>query len=97
MPGRADNAVVLFAVRQLHQDAVQQAALEHFLMRVDAVADDHSRLRHYFRNVRPDCLNSDSYGVPAYVEEVRGRRRRRALAEVRSGVHWGAEEMGRLI
>lgn len=93
-------AEVQFDVSQmqpLQQEAVQQAALQQYLGRVEAVADNRSRLRHYFCIVRPDCLSLDSYSLPAYVEEVRGRRNRRALAELRSGIHWGAEEMGRLM
>lgn len=34
--------------------------------------------------------------MPAYVSEVRERQRRVALAELRTGVHWGAEELARL-
>jgi hypothetical protein len=81
---------------QLQQDGVRQAALEQHLRRVDAAADAHTRLRHYFRDVRPDSLSIDGYSLPAYVSEIRGRRQRRALAELRAGTHWGAEETGRL-
>ena len=69
---------------------VRRAALQWHLDRVDAATDGHSRLRHYFRQVRPECLDPDSCGLPAYVSEVRGRQRRRALAELRTGIHWGA-------
>ena len=70
--------------------------LERHLERVDAAADAHTRLRHYFRLVRPASLSPDGYSLPSYVTEVRSQRSRRALAELRTGAHWGAEELGRL-
>ncbi len=50
-----------------------------------------------FGIVRPDCLNPDEYSMAASVTEVRERRRRVALAELRTGVHWGAESTARLL
>jgi hypothetical protein len=78
---------------------VQQAALQHYLQRVAAAAQSPgaSRLHHYFGVVRPDCLSPGGYGRPAYIEAVRERHRRRALAELRTGVHWGAVERDRLL
>ena len=55
-----------------------------------------SQLRHYFVIVRPNCLNPDEYSMPAYLSEVREWRRRVALAELRTGTHWGLESMDRL-
>ena len=83
-------------LEQLQLDTVRQATLGRHLERVDAAADSHSRLRHYFRAVRPGCLSPDGYSLPEYVRDVRGWRSRRALAELRTGIHWGAEETGRL-
>lgn len=89
-----------FAPQQLGQlsvDSVRRAALEQHLQRVQAALDSHTRLRHYFQLVRPDCMSVDSYGLPDYVVQVREQRSKRALAELRCGVHWGAEELGRFI
>ena len=83
----------------LQQAAVERAALQHHLQRVAAAAErpSHSRLRHYFRSVRPSCLSPDGYDLPAYLRTVRERWRRVALAELRTGVHWGLEERERLL
>ena len=56
-----------------------------------------SRLQHYFDCVRPECLEVAGYGMAPYLVEVRERHRRLGLAELRSGVHWGAEERERLL
>ena len=80
---------------QLDPDSVQQAALAHHLLRVEAALPAHTRMRHYFWEVRPECLQPDWYGLPAYLTEVRERRCRRGLTELRTGLHWGAEETGR--
>ena len=78
---------------------VRQTALQHYLQRVAAAAQQQgaSRLHHYFAVVRPDCLTPDGYSRPAYIEAVRERHRRLALTELRTGVHWGAEETDRLL
>ena len=55
----------------------------------------HTRIRHYFWEVRPECLQPDGYDLPEYLTEVRERRCRRGLTELRTGLHWGAEETGR--
>ena len=83
----------------LQQAAVERAALQHHLQQVAAAAEQpgRSRLRHYFCAVRPSCLSPDGYGLPEYLREVRERWRRVALAELRTGVHWGAEERERLL
>ena len=78
---------------------VRRAALQHYLRRVATAAQQQgaSRLHHYFAVVRPDCLTTDGYSRPAYIEAVRERHRRLALTELRTGVHWGAEETDRLL
>ena len=80
----------------LSVDDMQQTALARYLQRV-AAATQQGRMRHYFQWVRPECLDPAGYGAPAYLEEVRELRRRRALAELRTGVHWGREETDRLL
>ena len=37
------------------------------------------------------------YGLPAHTAALRERHRRRALSELRTGVHWGPEERARLL
>jgi hypothetical protein len=74
---------------------VQQAALQRHLSRIALECADHIRLRHYFWDVQPECLSATCYGLPGYIKKVRGRHRRRALTELRTGMHWGAEEQGR--
>jgi hypothetical protein len=83
----------------LQPAAVRRAALQHHLTKVAAAAQRPlaSQLRHYFVVVRPSCLNPDEYSMPAYFTEVRERRRRIALTELRTGVHWGLEAMARLL
>ena len=62
---------------------------------MEAALPAHTRLRHYFWEVRPECLQPDWLGLPEYLTEVRERRSRRGLTELRTGLHWGAEETGR--
>ena len=83
---------------QLEPEAVRQAALDQYLQRVAAEAQQRgaSRLHHYFVVVRPECLTPAGYVRPAYLDEVRERHRWRGLTELRTGVHWGEEERGRL-
>jgi hypothetical protein len=77
---------------------VRQAALQQYLHRVAEAVQrpGASRLQHYFVTVRPSCLHADEYRMPAYLTEVRERQRRVGLTELRTGVHWGAEERERL-
>ena len=77
-------------------DGVQRTALARYLQRV-AAASQRGRMLHYFQWARPDCLDPAGYGAPAYLTTVRELRRRRALAELRTGVHWGREETDRLL
>ena len=78
---------------------VQQAALQHYQQRVAVAAAQTgaSRLHHYFVEVRPGCLTPGGYSRPAYIDTVRERHRRVALTELRTGVHWGAQERDRLL
>jgi hypothetical protein len=81
--------------QQLDIDSVQQTALAQHLQRVEAALPIHTRMRHYFWAVRPECLQPGWYGMPDYLSEVRELRCRRGLTELRTGLHWGAEETGR--
>ena len=78
---------------------VRQAALRHYLQRVAEASQrpGASRMYHYFEVVRPSCLTPDGYGRPAYIDTIREQHRRRALTELRTGVHWGAEERERML
>ena len=80
-------------------EAVQEAALQHYLQHLQTAVQRRgaSRLQHYFDCVRPECLEVAGYGMAPYLVEVRERHRRLGLAELRSGVHWGAEERERLL
>ena len=82
----------------LQPEAVQRAAMQHYLRRVAEAAQrpGASRLWHYFGCVRPGCLSVDGYSMAAYLSEVRERWQRQGLADLRTGVHWGAEERDRL-
>jgi hypothetical protein len=84
--------------QQLDPAVVRQVALTAYLQRVAAAAQEEgaSRLRHYFRVVRPDCLTPEGYTRATYLEEVRERHRRRGITELRTGMHWGREERDRL-
>lgn len=83
--------------QQLDAAAMRTAALRHHLelVRLAAAKPEHTRVRHYFYAVRPDCLSPDAYELPAYICDVRERRCRRGLTELRTGMHWGSEETGR--
>ena len=74
---------------------VQEAALQHYLQTA-VQRRGASRLQH-FDCVRPECLEVAGYGMAPYLVEVRERHRRLGLAELRSGVHWGAEERDQLL
>jgi len=83
--------------QRLSVDGVQLAAMQRHLQRVAeaAAAVGASRLAHYFQRVRPECLSPDGYGRPAYLSRVRELRCRQGLTELRSGLHWGREEVDR--
>ena len=83
----------------LQPEAVQEAALQHYLQHLQTAVQRRgaSRLQHYFDCVRPECLEVAGYGMAPYLVEVRERHRRLGLAELRNGVHWCAEERERLL
>ena len=85
-------------LQPLSPNVLQQAALDHHLQRVMAAAACERRtlLRHYFLTVRGGGLTADSYGRPAYLQEVRYRAWWQPLVRIALGVHWGAEDTGRL-
>jgi hypothetical protein len=65
------------AMQQLSPMSVQQVTLQRHLSRIALECADHTRLRHYFWDVQPECLSAASYGLPGYIKEVRERHRRR--------------------
>jgi hypothetical protein len=76
---------------------LQRCGLEHHLQQLGAAAtrEGASKLRHYVVDVCGGDMEVECYGRAQYVDEVRERRRREALAQLRTGSHWGAEETGR--
>jgi len=60
-----------------------------------AARESASRLRHYVHNVCGGVVTAESVSKPQPYLEVRERHRREALAQLRTGSHWGAEETGR--
>ena len=79
---------------EISPDGAQQAALHLHLARVEQETPAHTRLRRYICDVRPECCSPEGIGRPPYVTEVRERRCRRGLTELRAGMLWGAEEHG---
>jgi len=78
---------------------VRSTALRRYQQQVATAAqqDGASQLHHYFVRVRPECLAGPAaYCIAPYLVEVRERRRRLALTELRTGVHWGAESQERI-
>ncbi|EFN50681.1 hypothetical protein CHLNCDRAFT_55644 [Chlorella variabilis] len=55
---------------KISPDSAQQATLRLHLARVTQETPAHTRLRHYFCDVRPECCSLDGYGRPPYVTEV---------------------------
>ena len=85
-------------LQPLSQQQVLDAALNQYLRRVAAAAEDaeaHRKLHHHFVTVRGGGLDARSYTPAAYVPAVPSRVWRQALAQLRTGSHWGAEESGR--
>ena len=71
---------------------------ERQLQQLRAAADREgaSKLRHYVQQVRGLSLMPPALGQrQPYLEAVRRRQQREALAQLRTGSHWGAEETGR--
>jgi len=61
-----------------------------------AAKDGASRLRHYVDGVGGGRITPGSLEqMQPYLDEVRLRQHRQALAQLRTGSHWGAEETGR--
>ena len=77
--------------------SLQRCGLEHHLQQLDEAAtrEGASKLCHYVQRVRGGYLEVECYGRAEYLSVVRERRRREALAQLRTGSHWGAEETGR--
>ena len=71
-----------------------QRQLEQLLTAADNPAA--TKIRHYVTDVRGGTLDATSLSTPAaYLTAVRKRCQREALAQWRTGSHWGAEETGR--
>ena len=65
-------------------------------LRQAATRDGASKLQHYTQGVCGGTLDAATLGTrAAYLTAVRERSRRAALAQLRTGSHWGAEETGR--
>jgi hypothetical protein len=79
--------------------ALERCGLEHHLRQLGdaATREGASKLRHYVEHVRGGRLEAECYGRVQYLDVVRERGRREALAQLRTGSHWGAEETGRWI
>jgi hypothetical protein len=68
-------------LQQLHTAATREGA---------------SKLQHYVQHVCGGTLQASDLGQrAAYLDEVRQRHQREALAQLRTGSHWGAEKTGR--
>ena len=75
-----------------------ESGQERQLQQLRAAADREgaSKLRHYVQQVRGLSLMPPALGQrQPYLEAVRRRQQREALAQLRTGSHWGAEETGR--
>lgn len=83
--------------RPVSYAAVQRAGLERHLEQLSAAATRQgaTKTAHYVQRVWGGTLDASTYGRAAYVDAVRERARRQALAQLRTGSHWGAEETGR--
>ena len=71
-------------------------ALSRYLQLIAAETANHTLLRHYFEEARGGSLTVDSYGPAPYVQEVRRRALRQPVTQLSAGVHWGANDTGRL-
>ncbi|PSC68404.1 thiaminase II [Micractinium conductrix] len=58
----------------LQPEAVQEAALQHYLQHLQTAVQRRgaSRLQHYFDCVRPECLEVAGYGMAPYLVELQG-------------------------
>ena len=80
----------------LSPQRVQHDAVARYLQRIAAETASHTLLRRYFEEARGGSLTADSYGPAPYVQEVRRRALRQPVTQLSAGVHWGAEDTGRL-
>lgn len=71
---------------------VREACMASFMRQFEEAQG--TKIRHYIDTVRGG-VNSDNYGAALYLMMVHDRARRRALAQLRTGAHWLAEETGR--
>ena len=84
------RTISLAAVRTGCQERQRQQLLQ------AAERDGASKMQHYVIGVCGGSLDATSLSKPAaYLTDVRERSRREALAQWRTGSHWGAEETGR--
>ena len=83
--------------RAISYAAVQQCSMERHLQQLAEAAtrEGATKRAHYVQRVRGGTLDVESYGRAQYVGAVRERARRQALAQLRTGSHWGAEDTGR--
>ena len=71
-------------------------ALQWERLQAAAAAEGATKIRHYVEVVCGGGLRVCDMGErPAYLGVVRKRSQRMALAQLRTGSHWGAEEVGR--
>jgi len=84
--------------RPLSKAAVLQSGRERQLAQLLSAAtrDGATKLQHYTVSVCGGKVDAASLGIRApYLDAVRERSRREALAQLVTGSHWGAEETGR--
>ena len=62
---------------------------------VQALRQGASKRMYYVQQVCGGVVDAESYSRAPYIDAVRERMRREALAQLRTGSHWGAEETGR--
>ena len=76
---------------------LQQRCLKHHLGGVAAAArrEGATKTQHYLQQVWDGKLEAATYGPAQYLRAVRQRSQREALAQLRTGSHWLAEETGR--
>lgn len=78
------------ACAPLQPEAVQRAAMQHYLQRVAEAAQrpGASRLWHYLGCVRPGCLSVDGYSMAAHLSEVRERWQPPTVQQQASRAGW---------
>ena len=78
---------------QLSVAAVRNACMAWQLQQLTGA--EGTKVTHYVRSVRGGQIDADSYRPAQYLDAVPQRSRRQALAQLRTGSHWLAEETGR--